>query len=103
MLAAAAGIPEPYGLLVTHVAEGGNADAAGLRGGSGRAVTRAGISIPMGGDVIVEFNSQRIASLADYLGALQTTQPGDVVELTVLREGQRVSVEVELVDRASAP
>jgi S1-C subfamily serine protease len=41
MLAAAAGIPEPYGLLVTHVAEGGNADAAGLRGGSGRAVTRA--------------------------------------------------------------
>jgi S1-C subfamily serine protease len=102
-LAATAGLSVTNGLLVTRVIDGGNADRAGLVDGSrGRTVMRGGIPIPVEGDVIVAIDSQPITTLADYLGALQTTQPGDVVELTVVRDGQTRMVTVELVARAQS-
>ena len=61
---------------------------------------RGGIRIPVDGDVIVAIDSQPIVTLADYLGALQTTQPGDTVDLTVVRGGQTRTVAVELVARS---
>jgi S1-C subfamily serine protease len=61
------------------------------RGGSGFARRRAGVRP---GDVIVRFNDTPITSVADVLGALRTTKPGDQVVLTIVRHGDRPRLKV---------
>jgi serine protease Do len=45
-------------------------------------------------DVIVRFNDTPIANVADVLGALRTTKPGDQVVLTIARRGDRPQLKV---------
>jgi S1-C subfamily serine protease len=46
------------------------------------------------GDVIVRFNDTPIANVADVLGALRTTKPGDQVVLTIVRHGDQPQLKV---------
>jgi serine protease Do len=46
-------------------------------------------------DVIVSFAGQSIGSMGDYMKALQTLKPGDKAEVTVLREGELVKLNVQ--------
>lgn len=99
-LAQAAGIGVSRGLLVTRVRESGNAAEAGLQGGEdGRVLQRGGYSIPVDGDVIVAVDGFEVTSLATYFGALETTQPGQRVAVTVVRGGERLELAVELTSR----
>lgn len=102
-LAQAAGISVTRGLLVTRVTEGGNAVAAGIRdGGDGRVLQRGGYAIPVDGDVIVAVGSYEVSSLSTYFGALETTQPGQRVEVTIVREGREMELTVELTSRSGS-
>jgi len=83
------------GALVVSVVEGSPADRAGLRGAAGAA---AG-SIVGGGDVILRVGGQEVRTGQAITSALGDRKPGDRVELTVSRAGQRRSVTFPLAQR----
>ncbi|PYJ82939.1 MAG: peptidase M28, partial [Verrucomicrobia bacterium] len=62
---------------------------SGVRGGS--PAEKAGLT---GGDIIIEFAGQKIASIYDYTYALDAVKIGQPVDIIVLREGQRVTLKV---------
>jgi S1-C subfamily serine protease len=51
------------------------------------------------GDVIVKVNDQNAASAEDFIAALRAAEPGDQVQLTVVRGGQTREVSVRVADR----
>lgn len=90
------GVNVTYGLLITQVEGGGPAAAAGLRGGTKR-VLIAGEYITVGGDIIIAINGIKITSidtLLTYLG--ENTSPGQTIEVTVIREDQKLTVTITL-------
>ena len=71
------------GLRLTGVRPGGPAERAGLAAG----------------DVIVEFGGAVVTDLQTYSDALYSHKPGDVVEIVVLRGGERRIVKATLGER----
>lgn len=51
------------------------------------------------GDVIVQVGDTTVDSMSDLIWLLRTHEPGDRVALTLLRDGERLEVEVELAER----
>jgi S1-C subfamily serine protease len=92
----------PDGVALSEVREGGPADDAGLRGATGER-TENGQSVPTGGDVIVEFEGTEITSSAQLQSAIDARRPGDTVAITVLRGGDRETVDVTLGERPENP
>ena len=68
------------GALVRAVADGSPAARAGLRPG----------------DVIVELGGESIRTVEDLYAAIRRRDPGDAVELTVVRSGDRRQLDVTL-------
>lgn len=71
---------EVTGLRLTGVRPGSPADSAGLRAG----------------DVVVEFGGRTVTDLRSYAEALYEHEPGDRVDVVVLRDGRRVRLTVKL-------
>ncbi len=83
------------GLAVTAVLDDG--PAAGVLEGSEETTVVDGTRVPVGGDVLLAIDDRELTTtegLGSYL-ALETS-PGDVVALTVLRDGTEQTVELEL-------
>jgi S1-C subfamily serine protease len=91
-------LDEPQGILVVEVREDGPA-AGTLQGATGE-TTVDGVDIPTGGDVLVELAGSRIDSNAD-LGTTLALElsPGDRAEATVVRDGERRTVDVPIGSR----
>ncbi len=89
------------GLMVSQVVKNGNADKAGLRGGT-EAVrygsSRSSQVIYIGGDVITAIDGISVASLADYYSALESKKPGDTVVVTIIRGKQTSNIKIKLSD-----
>ena len=51
------------------------------------------------GDILVEFAGKEIKNLYDFTYALRAHKPGETVKVTVLRGGERLSVNVTLEQR----
>ena len=49
-----------------------------------------------GGDVIVQWNDVEVFGLQELFEQLQQHKPGDIVKITVLREGRRLTLDVTL-------
>ncbi len=79
-IAAALGLDEPRGALVSSVDEGSPAAAAGLRPG----------------DVILEFDGEKIEKLRDLTRAVAEAGPGRTATLRVLRQGRETTLTAEL-------
>ena len=77
------GLPVDSGAIVDHVEPGSAADAAGVRRS----------------DIIVRLGDDPIESTGDLFGALRDYQPGDRVELTVVRDGEEKTLDVTLGER----
>jgi putative serine protease PepD len=88
----------PEGVAITRVAGGTPADEAGLQAATGTA-TVDGREIPSGGDVIVEFDGQAVSTEAELQSAVDSKKPGDDVEVVILRDGDRRTVDVTLGTR----
>ena len=89
-------LPVEKGILVAQIYRGSPAARAGLRGGN-REVTVGNRRILAGGDIIVAINGQPIENHEDLTVYLETeTQVGQVVELTIMRGDQEMTIEVEL-------
>jgi len=74
------GSPVDSGALVEEVEPGGPADTAGIKRG----------------DVVIAAGSEDVRSSGDLISALRNYQPGDTVGLTVLRNGDKSRLQVNL-------
>jgi len=88
------------GAYIDGVVPDGPAAEAGLQGSSGTK-QMDGFDVPVGGDVVIEADGKPVADFSDLLVDIAFKNPGDVIELTILRDGQRQRVTVELAARPS--
>ncbi len=94
-------LPVDKGILVNTV--GPTARQSGLRGGdTSRGVSGGRATFYPGGDIITALNGIPVATYSDYLNALESTKPGETVEVKVIRSGQERTLRVKLV-QAPAP
>ena len=86
------------GVYVAQVVNGG--PASGVLQGATGGETVAGQQVPVGGDVIVAIGNRSVETPEDLLSYLLTeTQPGEEVELTIVRDGERRTVTVTVGER----
>lgn len=89
-------VPVENGVLVLETVAGAPAEAAGLRGGN-RVVRMGSYQIPIGGDIVQAIDGQPIRSVQDLIVYLEThTSVGDRVELSILRNGEPLTIVVTL-------
>jgi S1-C subfamily serine protease len=89
-------LPVQKGVLVNTA--GPAAQQAGIRGGEkGKAVRSGRQIIYGGGDIVTAVNGQKIESITDLYNALESTKPGEVVSVKVVRGSQTRTVNVKLV------
>jgi serine protease Do len=98
MLAEANNRSTANGVLVVDTAEGTNSE--GVFEPSDKNITLNDRKFPVNGDIIIEINGEQISDSGD-LGSylIRKTSPGDTINVTILRDGERMTVSVELVDR----
>ena len=87
------------GIMISQTIRGGEAEKAGLRGGSELA-QYGDAMIYIGGDVIVSIAGKPVRGYADYFTALFGTQSGESVEVSVYRDGKILTLDVVLVDQS---
>jgi S1-C subfamily serine protease len=93
----------PRGALVIRVSPESPAERAALRGGSDSA-TYKGFTITLGGDLITAIGGAQVEGAADVARILTDRYlPGDRVEFTVFRDGERMDVPVVLGERPEQP
>jgi S1-C subfamily serine protease len=86
------------GALVQEVVPDSPADEAGIEAGDAQ-VSVAGQQIRAGGDIITAVDGEAVTGMDDVIAAVDSKQPGDDLDLTVLRSGDERTVTVELGDR----
>jgi S1-C subfamily serine protease len=86
------------GALVQSVVPDSPADDAGIQAGDADA-TIGGQPVRAGGDVIIAVDGESIEGISDVIAAVDSKQPGDELELTLLRGGNERTVTVTLADR----
>lgn len=98
-IAEAMNLPSTTGFLLTDIIDGGPADKAGLQGGYYSASIE-GVTIALGGDVIIGVDQIQVRKLLDlsiYVEYQKTV--GDIVSLTILREGDKLEIPITLGER----
>ena len=99
-LSKANGLETQRGAYIHQVVPDGPAAKAGLQGSSGTRILD-GFELPIGGDVVVEADGEAVADFSALLIRVAFKDPGDEIELTVLRGDEREQVTVELIARPS--
>ncbi|MFA9429843.1 trypsin-like peptidase domain-containing protein [Egicoccus sp. AB-alg2] len=77
------GLEAPRGALVDSVQDGTGAAEAGMRPG----------------DIIVEVDGEPLATMSELVAEVRRRQPGEVVQLGVVRDGEELTVDVTLGER----
>ncbi len=90
------------GVLVDQVTPGSPAEKAGLQGSNGQTSIN-GENVPIGGDVIVGIDNQPVKNFDDLIIYLaRSTDVGQTVKLTILRNGQQQTVNLTLAARPAS-
>lgn len=74
------GMAEAAGAMIAGLSDGGPAAKAGIKEG----------------DVVVEFNGHTVKQMRDLPRLVADTPPGDTVDLVVMRDGERVTLKIEV-------
>ncbi|MCB0164189.1 MAG: PDZ domain-containing protein, partial [Anaerolineae bacterium] len=99
-IAEAMDLPKVSGALVVEVLSGSPADEAGLRSGTREIVFDNGLDTTIGGDVIIAIEDEEIYNFDDLISFLSRRGTvGDVVTLTIIRDGKEQQVELTLGPR----
>jgi hypothetical protein len=96
---ASAGAAAGYGPYFGSVPDFGDTDSKGVKFADvrdGSPAAKAGLKKD---DVLILFDGKPIKTLYDFTFALQAKQPGDKVDVVVLRQGKEVRASVELTNR----
>jgi len=95
------------GLRVARLDPDGPAKAAGLRGPKVTRERRGPFIVESVdrsyADIIIAIDGKRTETAADFLEHIESRKPGDVVELTILREEQTVTIRITLAGDQPAP
>jgi len=86
------------GAYIDQVVSDGPAASAGLQGSSG-SMQVDGVATPVGGDVIIAIDGLDVAGFDALLGQIADRNPGDTVQLTVVRDGRQSMIRVTLGTR----
>lgn len=97
-LARALNLPIDHGFLVERAVNGGPAAKAGIHGGD-RTVVAGLQQLRVGGDVLISMDGQAIESQNDLNLLMNRHWPGDVVSITLYRNGQKMSVKATLGEK----
>jgi S1-C subfamily serine protease len=85
--------------MISSVARGSGAAAAGLRSAALDQDFWGNVVIQRMGDVVLTIDGKKVASADDLQNALQDKKPGDTVQVEVLRDSDRATVSVRLSER----
>jgi len=99
-LAEMLGLPATGGLLIQEVEKGSAAEAAGLRGYSRVVIVGVFRELGIGGDLIVAVEGEPVTSNASLQHALDRKRGGDMLALTIYRNGATQKVQVKLGEAA---
>ena len=95
--------PVDRGAVIATVVPDSPGEHAGLRGGDERR-TLNGFDFRVGGDVVVQIGGTNVRSAADLVRIVsERLAPGQEIAFTVLRDGRRMVVPVELGERPRRP
>ncbi|MEK6227749.1 MAG: trypsin-like peptidase domain-containing protein [Actinomycetota bacterium] len=89
------------GAVLGEIQAGSPAEDADLKGG--RPEEFQGGQLPVGGDVIVAVDGRKLTRRVDLADLVSTHSAGDKIELEVIREGDRRTVDVTLGKRPDSP
>jgi S1-C subfamily serine protease len=98
-LAERLGLKQLTGALIDSVQPGGPADKAGLRGGRSHIEFQGINDVPVGSDLIVGVDGSKVTAADDLTDLIGTHQPGDTVNLQIVRDGSQRTVAVKLAKR----
>lgn len=88
------------GLLIAKLTKGGAAEKAGLQGPQIVRQQRGVFVVEKvdrsAADLIVELDGEKVTSADQFLSSIESHKPGDVVKLTIIRKGQKITVAVLL-------
>jgi S1-C subfamily serine protease len=87
-----------HGVLVEKVERGSPAEQGGLRGND-KTVFFEGRRVSVGGDIIVAIDDKPVTKLQDLQMPIMRAYPGQVIKLTILRQGKRLQLSVTLIER----
>jgi len=90
------------GVLVQEVVAGGPADKAGVKAG-GTSATVEGEEVSLGGDIIVKVDGKQVTGMDEVIEIVNGAEPGDKLELTVVRDEDRKTLTVTLGERPDSP
>ena len=86
------GLSVNKGVYIVSVVANGPAEKAGLKAGG----SNTDGTLVAGGDVIIAVDGKAIASVEDLSAYISSKSVGDKVSLTILRNGQSITVQVTL-------
>ena len=89
------------GAIVQTVVPNSPAAKAGIEAGNST-MTAGGQRIKAGGDVIIAADGKPVHSMGDVIAAVDSKQPGDDLQLTLLRNNQQRDVTVQLAERPAS-
>lgn len=93
-----------YGILVSQVTSGGNADKAGIKGGTNPVrygYSRNSKTFYLGGDIITAINGEAVSTLSDYYSVLESKRPGEAVTVTIHRDRKDYNMKIILSENTS--
>lgn len=82
------------GVMLIAVVEGGPSDEAGLIAAEEKVIDDETVFV--NGDIIVGVDEIAIDAISDLIAYVNSKHPGDMIELTLYRDGEKITVEVEL-------
>lgn len=97
-LAQALRLPVKEGIMVVDVTSGSPAHRAGIRGGD-RAVQVGNVIVRVGGDIITQVDNSKVRTFEELSDFIDSKRPGDMVRVTLNRQGQFSTVDVRLRER----
>ncbi len=97
-LADALHLPSSGGLLIQSVQDGSSAEEAGLRGPTDQAIVGGRYQIYIGGDFITAVEGRPVTGNETLQQGMAKKRGGDLLELTVIRNGKTQTVKVHLAE-----
>ncbi|MBX3436155.1 MAG: trypsin-like peptidase domain-containing protein [Planctomycetaceae bacterium] len=99
--------PTEGGLRIARLDPGGPAERAGIRASRVQRQRQGPFVFERidrnYGDVVTAINGKNVRTAAEFTGEIEQKKPGDVVELTILREGKTITVTVTLGGDSPVP
>jgi len=88
-------LPTSGGLLIRRVIRGSAAESAGLRGPT-RTVIRYNYRLPVGADLITALDGKPVEGVDSLQRAMDRHHGGDILEMTIFRDGASQKLRVKL-------